>query len=82
MEIPVFVIPLLILFVIWYLSFSATRLDRLHQRVDEHSPQGHAGLPENDDVGVVARLVDLVRLRSRVGEHQQRHRHLPRAREH
>ena len=34
MEFPVFIIPLIVLFVIWYLSFSATRLDRLHQRVE------------------------------------------------
>jgi len=34
MEFPVFVIPLFALFAIWYLTFSATRLDRLHQRVE------------------------------------------------
>lgn len=34
MEFPIFIIPLIVLFVIWYLSFSATRLDRLHQRVE------------------------------------------------
>ncbi|MEY3685212.1 MAG: hypothetical protein RJB00_162, partial [Actinomycetota bacterium] len=34
MEFPVFVIPLIVLFAIWYLTFSATRLDRLHQRVE------------------------------------------------
>ncbi|NBQ00843.1 MAG: hypothetical protein EBU45_02300 [Actinobacteria bacterium] len=34
MEFPIFVIPLVVLLLIWYLTFSATRLDRLHQRVE------------------------------------------------
>ena len=34
MDLPIFVAPLSILLIIWYLTFSATRLDRLHQRVE------------------------------------------------
>lgn len=34
MEFPIFAIPLFVLIFIWYLTFSATRLDRLHQRVE------------------------------------------------
>ena len=34
MNLPIFVVPLSILLIIWYLTFSATRLDRLHQRVE------------------------------------------------
>jgi len=34
MDLPIFVAPLIILLIIWYLTFSATRLDRLHQRVE------------------------------------------------
>ena len=34
MDLPIFVVPLSILLIIWYLTFSATRLDRLHQRVE------------------------------------------------
>jgi hypothetical protein len=34
MELPIFAIPLFVLLFIWYLTFSATRLDRLHQRVE------------------------------------------------
>jgi len=34
MDLPTFVAPLIILLIIWYLTFSATRLDRLHQRVE------------------------------------------------
>ena len=34
MDLPIFVAPLIILLIIWYLTFSATRLDRLHHRVE------------------------------------------------
>ena len=34
MDFPIFVIPFFLLLFIWYLTFSATRLDRLHQRVE------------------------------------------------
>ena len=34
MDLPIFVVPLSNLLIIWYLTFSATRLDRLHQRVE------------------------------------------------
>ncbi|MBM3655515.1 MAG: LemA family protein [Actinobacteria bacterium] len=34
MEFPILLIPTVILLIIWYLTASATRLDRLHQRVE------------------------------------------------
>ena len=42
MDLPIFVAPLIILLIIWYLTFSATRLDRLHQRVETSWPNPDA----------------------------------------